>query len=378
MITKDKFNELAALRGEPCVSMYIPTYRAGRSEEDRIRFKNAVTEAQQQLIRSGMEKAEAHRFLTQAYDLLEDTEFFSHLSDGLAVFISPKGYEQLIVPVHVNPFVWVSDRFYLRPVLPALTGRHRFFILALSQNEVRFFEGNKYSITPVIIEDLVPEDMEAALEAYVEEASLQGHSARPNRQTPIFHGHGLGKDHKLKQLRDYFRQIDQGLMEMLHDERAPMVLAGVDYLIPVYKEVSKYLNIAAIHIGGNPENDDAILLHEKAWAIIDEFNQKQMDDYRENFGGLLSKGKASTELSTIVRAAEAGKVETLFVDKDEQRWGRFYSKQQTVEQLSANDPGAVDLLEEAALATYLNGGTVYNNPSEELPVDAPVSATFRY
>ncbi len=42
VITKKKFSELAAERGQNCVSVYIPTQRSGANEESKIRFKNRV------------------------------------------------------------------------------------------------------------------------------------------------------------------------------------------------------------------------------------------------------------------------------------------------------------------------------------------------
>jgi len=42
--------------------------------------------------------------------------------------------------------VVVSDRFHLKPLLPLLTGDGRFYILALSQNQVRLLQGTRYSV----------------------------------------------------------------------------------------------------------------------------------------------------------------------------------------------------------------------------------------
>jgi hypothetical protein len=39
-----------------------------------------------------------------------------------------------------------SDRFHLKPLLPLLTGDGRFYILALSQNQVRLLQGTRYSV----------------------------------------------------------------------------------------------------------------------------------------------------------------------------------------------------------------------------------------
>jgi hypothetical protein len=379
MITKKDIKELYAQEASPSVSIYIPTYRAGRNQEDQLRFKNALKEAHEKLMDAGMDSKAAHKMLANGYELLDQDDFWMHLSDGLAVFVNPDRYEQFILPTDVSPQTQVGQKFYLRPLIPAITGKQRFFLLALSQNEVRFFEGNKYSISPVIIDDLVPENMEEALALDERENNLQSHSGRSNTATPIFHGSGLGKDHKLKRLRQYFRQIDDGLMEMLHDEDCPLVIAGVDYLIPIYKEVSKYNNIINQHIGGNPEHDDPIMLHEKAWTILDEFNTNEVTYLKRSFPELLSRRKASTEFSTILRASEDGQVETLFINKDQQIWGQYNAPSRSMMLALKSMHNNEDLLERTAMNTLMHGGKVYNVSAADMPEsDFSANAILRY
>ncbi len=379
MITREKFESLLNNGQKTCVSVYIPTHRSGHVQEDRLQLKNALKNASHELMDFGLSEKEAFRFLTGGYQLLESEDFWLNLSDGLGLLFGPDYYEYFILPVKVETLVQVGDEFYLRPMIPALTGRQRFFLLALSQNEIRFFEGNKYSITPVIIDDLMPEDMEEALDLDLTATELQSHSGNPNSSSAIFHGHDVGKDHKLKQLKQYFRIIDDGLMKMLHDESAPLVIAAVDYLVPVFREVSTYPHITDIHIGGNPEHDDPVLLHEKAWTIIDDFNKNEMTQRKNAFEEQLPKQKASTELSSVIRAADEGKVETLFINKSKHLWGHFDPQNRAINIHSEKEKQSKDLLELAAKITFEKGGRVYNIDAENMPApDYPVNAIYRY
>jgi len=141
MITREKFESLLSNDQKPCVSVYIPTHRSGHVQEDRLQLKNALKNASHELMNFGLSEKEAFRFLTAGYQLLESEDFWLNLSDGLGLLFGPDYYEYFILPVRVETLVQVSDEFYLRPMIPALTGRQRFFLLALSQNEIRFFEG---------------------------------------------------------------------------------------------------------------------------------------------------------------------------------------------------------------------------------------------
>lgn len=381
---KNKFKKLAETfsTGEPRVSLYVKTHRAG-DPGDRIRLKNAITEAVDQLEAGKLfanpvyNKNEAMKFMAPAYDLLDNDEFWSDQSDGLAIFISEGTFEYFTVPVDFENFVYVGHEFYLRHLMPLITGENRFFLLALSQGAVRFFEGHKHHITPVIIGDLVPENLEAATFAY-EKEGINAHSAGGRL---ITHGHADTEAQKDIDIEKYFRQVDDGLMEMLHDENAPLIIAAVDYLVPIYKNISKYSNIVDFHVSGNPDNEGPAMLHERAWSMMSDIFRKEKEEKKANFAAHLSNEKGTNELHETVRAAASGKVDTLFIDKNAPvTWG-FHKELTDYEVKTHEAQNAYNscLLNYAALQTWKNGGTVYNVSKEDLPQeDSSVNTIFRY
>lgn len=378
MINRKQAENLANIKEENCISIYVPTHRAGHNLEDNIRFKNALSETVDKLTERGMTKKEASKYLKKGYELLDDAEFWMHQSDGLAVFIGNNTFEYHTVPVDFNPLVHVHNSFYIRPIFPLLTGENRFFLLALSQNEVRFFEGNQYSITPVTIKDLVPANMEEAL-MLDPESSLQHRAGQNGQGSALYHGQGEGKDNKNAHLRDYFNQVDKGLMNMLHDERVPMVIAAVDYLVPIYKEATEYSHIMDVHVSGNPEHDDPTVLHEKAWTLMKDYFNEHKSNLKEQFTAYMSENKASFFIYDIVPAAVEGKVDTLFMNKNLNIWGKYNKKTHDIEIHKNKTKNSDCLLEIAARETYLQGGTIYNVPIEEMPqMTAMVNAIYRY
>lgn len=62
------------------------------------------------------------------------------------------------------------------PLLPLLSGDGRFYILALSQNELRLLQATRYSVSEVDLEG-VPESLSTALRYDVPEESLQWHTS---------------------------------------------------------------------------------------------------------------------------------------------------------------------------------------------------------
>jgi hypothetical protein len=379
MLNLKKFKALMEQRDSILVSIYIPTNRAGNAQADHLRYKNALSKAKEMLKLKGLSEKDALAFLRKGYELLDQDDFWIHLSDGLAIFLKDDMMEHYLVPIKFNNFVYVGNEFYLRPLFPVISGEDRFFLLAFSQNKVRFFEGDLYGITPVIIDDLVPANMEKALQLDSEKSNVQMHSGRGAAQAPVFHSHATEEDQKLSQLKTYFRLIDDGLMKMLHDEKVPMILACVDYYAPIYKEITRYVNVADVHIGGNPDNEKPAMLHEKSWQIMKNFIKSRKDEIIDKYDELIGTGKATYNMLEALPAAKEGKIDSLFLHKDRYSWGQYREKDHEVEIHKERKSEDVELLNEIALETFKNGGVVYTVEHEEMPKPtAEVCAVYRY
>ena len=212
--------------------------------------------------------------------------------------------------------------------MPLVDSNDRFFLLVLSKGEVRFFEGHRYSITPVKINDLVPANFEEAMSVEDPEKSLQFYNSGPNRgndsQDSIHHGHGIHKDQRVWQLETYCRMVDSGLMEMLHDEKAPMIIGGVEDIVAIYQDVSNYKYIVDENVSGNLEEDDPVLLHEKAWSKMKLHFKEGLEQQKEKFDAAMARNEASSTILDIVPAAINGRIDTLFLSKDVPVvWGEY-------------------------------------------------------
>lgn len=368
-----------------CVSIFMSTHRAGpETQQDPIRLKNLIAQAEERLLAADLRTPEAQQLLAPARALLSDGLFWRYQSDGLAVFLAQDTFRYYRLPFELNELVVVADRFHLKPLLSVLSGDERFYVLALSQNEVRLLEGTRFSVSEVDLED-VPQSLADALRHDDPERQLQFHTSTRGptgraRRPAIFHGHGVGvNDAKLNILR-YFRQIDDGLRDVLRGEQAPLILAGVDYLLPLYKEANTYLHLVDEGIIGNPEALSAKELHGRAWAIVQPLLRRAQEEAVARYEQLAGSGsdRVSHDLKMIVRAAYHGRVETLFVAVGLQQWGAFDADSNRVELREQAQPGDEDLLDFAAAQTLINGGIVYAVAPDRMPDSVLIAAIFRY
>jgi hypothetical protein len=384
LISKSDIQELTENHAGKQVSIFMPTHRKGKEiQQDRITLKNLLGQAEEKLVLQDMRQPEAEEMLEPAGELVLDHEFWRHQSDGLALYISPEIIRAFRVPMNLQRLVVVGERFHIKPLLPMLSGDGRFYVLALSQNEIQLFQGTRYSIGQVDAREF-PESLEDALKWDDPEKRLQWHT---RTQTPlggraaVFHGHGVASEDEPKEyILRYFRKVDEGLSHVLAGETDALLTAGVRYLHPIYREANTYPHLLDESITGNPEEMSAAELHRQAWDLVAPYFQRERREQMERYEQLAGSGSelASDQLDIIVPAAHHGRVATVFIRKGTHRWGIFEPETLAMRVHENREAGDTDLLDLVAVHTFLQQGTVYILEPGELADAAPVSAVFRY
>jgi hypothetical protein len=308
-LSESQLSSLLEKQNGWCVSIFMPTHRAGpATQQDPIRFKNLLREAKEHLLASGLRAPQVKRLLKPAQRLMADSLFWQHQSDGIAMFLSHEMFHYYRLPFVFEELVVVADRFHVKPLLSFLSGDGQFYILALSQNEAKLFQGTRYNVSEIELER-APVSLAETLALDDPEKQLQHHiSSTPGargQHPAVFHGHGIIDENKKNILR-YFRQIDHGLQAVLRDEQAPLVLAGVEYLLAVYRKANTYPHLMDEGIRGNPERLTFQDFHARAWEIVQpHFLKAQEEQAVTQYKAIVSAGseQASSDLRKVISAA---------------------------------------------------------------------------
>jgi hypothetical protein len=363
-----------------CVSLFMPTHRSGRdTEQDPIRFKNLIREAEESLTAKGLRAPEVQELLKESRRLLQDRDFWQRQSDGLAVFFSADTSHYFRLPITFKELAMISHRFHIKPLLPILAGDGLFYILALSQNQVRLLEGTRHTVDEIELEAVAQSLSEAFPEASTEK-QLQFHtgtSSGTGSRAAMFHGHDVsnkGKDMILQ----WFRMIDRKLRGLFSDGPSPLILAGVDSLFPIYREANTYPHLLEGGIPGNPESLTPEELHEQAWALVEPVFKEAREESTARYYQLAGTGGTTSDVKEAVLAAHQGRIDVLFVAVGVQAWGKFDPDKKSVHVHDPLEPGDEDLLDLTAIQTLINGGMVYAVLPEEVPDQALLAAVLRY
>ncbi|HEX6130326.1 MAG TPA: hypothetical protein VF044_01260 [Actinomycetota bacterium] len=368
---------LVERREGPCVSVFMPMHRAApERDQDPIRLKNLLTRADALLQAAGMRPPEARELLEPARGLLSDPLSWRNGNDGLAVFLDRHGARTLGVGLELPELVVVGERYHVKPLLPLFTADGTFRVLALSRGDVRLFEASRQRIRPIDL-GRAPTSREEALRYDDLEKQHLLHVA--GRGAPLFHGHGIGDEVERTLDERFLRMVDDGVLAALPDRSPPLVLAGVEEIAAVYREVTRYPNVLRATVPGNPDPLRPAELHARAWAIVEPELARAREEAAARFRAGAARGELATDdLGAAVAAADAGRVDTLFVASGVERWGRLDRGTGAVVVHDDQEPGDDDLLDLAAVRTLLTSGTVYAVPSDEVPGGTDVAATFRY
>ncbi len=380
-IGKNEIKELMLWRSDTCVSIFLPTHRAGKEiEQDPIRLDNLLRRAEKELASRGMRSPVARELLAPAYDLMRDGYFTRHQSDGLAIFAAPGFFRYYQTPIHFGEVLSTGRRFHLKQLVPMLNAGNRFYILAVSRKTVRFLQCSEFGVSEIELEG-VPKNMQEALGYDDMEARLLFRTvpqAQNNRGAPMFHGHGGGAEADKDYLRNYFLRLREGLHQYLRDEKAPLVFAGVDYLFPFFRQANIYHHTMPEPVDGNPDDQPAEALHLRALEIVRPYLDEEIVKAIRRYEDTSCNGQCTNRLEKILRGAFEGRIDTLLVDTTAQKWGKFDPDSGRVEIHPAPTIEDEDLIDLATVETFLTGGAVFSLETERMPGAAEVSAIFRY
>lgn len=343
----------------PAVSIYLPTHRLGpEAQQDPIRLKNLVTAAESRLSEDGMRSPAIAQLLAPATELVDNAAFWQHQEDGLALFLSAERFDRFRVPQSFDETVVVSDSFFVSPLLPVMSRGERFYVLALSENEVRLLWGSRFRVGEVELGPDVPTSLSEALWFEDPERQLQFHQVGrtgQGRLTATFHGHGGGKDDPGERLGRFLRAVDDGVRHLI-TEGEPVVLAGVERVMAEYRKVTRLDDVLNDGVEGSPDRLTPETLHEKAWPLVAPRFEAARAAAEEEF--LSGRRPISADVDEVVRMANEGRVAHAFMP---------------------SAAGADDRrLEQATAAIWKTGGEVWIVSPEEIPGGGPLAAVLRY
>ena len=386
ILKQDDLEQLIKVNDEYCISFYMPAHRTGREQQqDPVRLKILLTKAEKRLIEFGINSPEVRKLMRPAEELLTHSDFWQHQGNGLAIFLSPGFFQVYRLPFKFDELMVLGTNFHVKPLLPLLIPNGQFYVLAISLNKIRLFQCTRDTVSEMELLN-TPTSIQEALYMDEPEKHLDFHTGTRSPKTTgnrpvVFHGQGAkSEEEEKKDILRYFHYVDRGLNELIENKSVPVILAGVEYLLPIYHQANRYPHLMKDGLNGNPDEAKPEELLHRAWKLVEPVFDKKQKRALKQFEQLYGKqsGLVSDNIETVVKAATFGRVDTLFSPLGIQRWGRFEPQNGRVileeEQSLKNE----DLLNLAVTQTLSNSGRVFILQPDEIPGDGELAAILRY
>ncbi|MCB0322779.1 MAG: hypothetical protein KDD69_04365 [Bdellovibrionales bacterium] len=366
-LTRGELLEFCRERSESCISMLLPMAKAGTEvRQNPIQLKNALGEVKRQLVRRDI-PIESIPALNAAEGLLGNEAFWRVQEPGLAVFCCGEECRTIALPAVDEPFVTTGNAFYCKPLLQMFSQRH-YLVLALAQREARLFESRPGEAFGALADLIAPGSIDDILQYVESERQLQHHSleAAPtkDRHDSFFHGHGGGgadSDEQRVRLIEYFRAVDEALTpvyERARTNKAPLIVACVDYLFPLFREVCRYPYLWPNRIVPSGAVSTESKLAELAERALVEEAARERSRLRDRIGDAAPRDFASGDPVLVAHAAREGFVESAIVSPSESLWGAVRDESGRPVIALTGDGGDCELTDYIVRMTLLNGGSV--------------------
>jgi hypothetical protein len=384
-ITLKDIEKLGNTKNQVNISIFLPTHQYGHqvnNMQDQLVFKNHLQDIKSDLQDRGYQDREVTDLLNPAYELLENSEYWRNMEEGLAVYISKDFFSSTSYPVSFKQEYYIAPEFIITPLIPLLSATEEFYILNLNQDQIKLYKADKFDIREKEIpKEYIPASMGEAMKYFEFERYFVG-KPMPSMNAPGFTAHGQRQDidNKEKHLQEFMNQVSNGIDKLIIEDRIPLLLVGGDSIQHAFKNSSKYPEIYPETISGNYTNLNTKDLHSKAWAVVKDHVERPLKNDFNKYQAWAGTGKTSYDLDTILPAAIGGRVDSICLDKDYHVWGKI-QEDSTPKVQKTRQQDDIDLVNAIARHTLLNKGRVQLLDRDKLPekdVDVNITAVFRY
>lgn len=377
-ISMAELKELSSGSG-PCITILLPLHHED-TRQIRAAAKSAIRAAEQRLEQHHIDPKQVEVLMEPLRTLAVELEGEAE-QKGVVVLRSPHVLQRFFVPGAIEESVTVADHFHLLPLIPVLLETEPFYILALSQKNVRLLRCTNSTSEEVKLPSGVPQNLDDFVQTDKPDHVLDsGASGGPGTGSMgrVTFGTGTDKERRDQHLLHFYKAVDQGITTFLQGGNAPLVIAGVEYELPLYRSVSSFPRLVDEAVRGAPDSLKGGELHKRALEVMQLHRRTHVDSalaMYEQFGG---SSRTSVGLKEIVKGAYDGRVLHLFVAEGARHTGNFDAMTHRVRASRQEQPGDEDLINAAAVETLRHSGNVFVIPASRVPHGSQMAAVMRY
>lgn len=269
---REDLKKLASYNNKHALTIYVPMLNEGeKSSPSEIDIKNVLRRSRDKLLASGFDIKQIKKMLDPVHELMQENEFWPNHHEGIVMFIRPNFFKYYYIPYKGSVSkIYLQKGFNLFPLLEIMENNKEYYLLTVGHKYIRLFLGDHYRMTRIRIRNL-PTSMKEALgideNINSRETHAIGHTSL-GRRSRGYHQQYIPRETDKTMLKEFFRRIDHSLHELLSNDNKPLIIAGVGYVLPIYRKVNTYPGLVEEEITGSQKIPNLKYLRDKSWQIV--------------------------------------------------------------------------------------------------------------
>ena len=254
--SEEELQDLEMPQDMLCTTIYVPYLTSnGATNPMRIALKDLLKVAGQALRSAGASDDAIRRALAPGKRLAVSVrEFWPHRHEGIALLMNPQLFRHYRLPENATPFsIYVGHSFDVEPLRRLRQEDRQYALLVLDHQATQLYIGDRYHLTPAPIDDF-PADMKRTLRIDEYPSWRELHEVAPayiGKGSEGYHSQYNVAEVDKVMLTEFFRIIDRRIHAYMVGLGAPLILAGVGYLLPLYRSINTYTGLSAVELHGN-------------------------------------------------------------------------------------------------------------------------------
>lgn len=350
------------ITGSPALTITLPTHRtAPDNRQDPIRVKNLINEATERLLQE-YSKREIEPLLNRLNSLADEIDY-QYALDGLVLFVSHDFSAKYYLPFTLPERVVVGDNFMTRDLVFAFNRSKRYWVLVLSEQPTRLFEGTRDTLVEVRGEGFpLTHEGPGGAQAMPGGFGVNVSAVRDERH------------------RQFFREVDSALSVFMADDPLPLAVVGVDRYQSFFAELSAHKDAVVATLNGSHDNTSSSELAKLVWPLVEAGLAEKRQQHMVALDRAVGEQRVVSTPGEVWRLANEGRGRLLLVEEDFHFPGQL--DETGMHLLPADDPTAPGVLDDAVndiIETVLNkGGQVVFADNGQLEAFQRIALSLRY
>lgn len=228
-----------------------------------------------------------------------DTINFGHLSNGLAIYVSPHHAKVVHLPFEVSEKVIVDDSFEIRDLIYSAKMNKQYLLVMITKNGVRTTLGYGNAFVPVVYKGM-PENIADVTNSH----SLPGWDYL---DTEAFDE---------KNIHNYVRFIDDVIAREVNLNKLPVIIMGDVKIVGYMRSITANAKNIIGYVEGNYEHASSPEIRKRIEPLLEKMNEEAEDTALRVLASAVGTDHYESGIAQVWRAADEGRGRLLLVERD--------------------------------------------------------------